>query len=85
MEAGASGLHAALPNDTSAEKAGKPGTLGTQPAVLLPKKKSWWRQSTSGFPCLPFPVLLGCLGQHRAPIRWFCIPLEQRQLLVVCK
>lgn len=29
-----------------------------------------------GFPCLPFSVVLGFLGQHRAQIRWFCIPLE---------
>lgn len=28
------------------------------------------------FPCLPFPVLLGYLGQHRAPVRLVCILLE---------
>lgn len=30
----------------------------------------------SSFPCLPFPVPLGYLGQHRAPIRLVCILLE---------
>lgn len=53
MEAGAFGLHAALPKDTSAEKAGKPCMLGTQPTVLLHKKQGWRRQLTLAFPvCL---------------------------------
>lgn len=53
MEAGASGVHAALPKDTSAEQAEKPCMLGTQSAVLLHKKQSWRRQSALAFPvCL---------------------------------
>lgn len=75
MEAGASGVHAALPKDTSAEQAEKPCMLGTVCSALA-QEAELEEAISSGFPCVPFPILLGLLRQHRTPIRWFCIPLE---------
>lgn len=78
MGAGTSGLHAALPKSSSAERAGKLCELwcvGNTACSAL-AQAGLMETIDSGFPCLPFSVLLGYLGQHRAPIRLFHILLE---------
>lgn len=84
MAAGDCRVHAALPKSPSAERAGKSHesqcvgstvcSALTQPGLM--------ETIDSGFPCLPFPVLLGYLEQHRAPIWLFCILLEAA--FIVC-
>lgn len=74
MAAGTSGLHTALPKVISAERAGKPYVGNTAFSALA--QAGLTETIDSGFPCLPFPVPLEYLGQHRAPIRLDCILLE---------